>query len=58
MKPEATLLRHCQAGTGADPGQAVKEVLARTTPQEQAALATTLRRGAVSTRALRIGRRG
>jgi hypothetical protein len=46
MKPEATLLRHCQAGTGADPGQAVKEVLARTTPQEQAALATTLRRGA------------
>ncbi len=46
MKPEATLLRHCEAGTGTDPRQAVEELLARTTAEEQAALATALRRGA------------
>jgi len=46
MKPEATLLRHCEAGTSGDARQTVDEVLAHTTVQEQAALATALRRGA------------
>jgi hypothetical protein len=46
MKPEATLLRHCEADTGADPRQVVEELVAHTTAGEQAALATARRRGA------------